>query len=289
MKNLQRRWDAKLSTTDIADTGYRILLTTTISILASTSRRKDRIRREATEIELHPNTNREDGFSLSRSWKPLIHSQKEMEEVSLQEQPSHFLLLDTPLPGLSMGENRTASLLPISWGPEKGRYIPNSQLEFCSCDKNLRGIEKAQLVSIFHKCHFPPESSSGFMHRPFYLTILFPTCGEKPVCPFMRVRFLPTILVNFFPQGCFPILPFLGSQDYVTCLHNFKPIYESTNFNLDYEGITFLRNNSLNNHRRNTLKNSIRVDRIWNKEIRMCAEETITERVGRKGLDGLGI
>jgi hypothetical protein len=37
----------------------------------------DRIVREATEIELHPyNINREGGFCLSKSWKPLIGSLK---------------------------------------------------------------------------------------------------------------------------------------------------------------------------------------------------------------------
>jgi hypothetical protein len=38
----------------------------------------DRIIRKAIEIELHPNNiNREDGFSLSRLWKPLILDQKQ--------------------------------------------------------------------------------------------------------------------------------------------------------------------------------------------------------------------
>jgi hypothetical protein len=43
------------------------------SILATETRLMDRIVREATEIELHPyNINREGGFCLSKSWKPLI-------------------------------------------------------------------------------------------------------------------------------------------------------------------------------------------------------------------------
>jgi hypothetical protein len=50
------------------DLGHRILLNNSTSILTVKSRRKDRIRREAMEIELYPNNNKnsEDGFSLIR-------------------------------------------------------------------------------------------------------------------------------------------------------------------------------------------------------------------------------
>jgi hypothetical protein len=50
------------------------------SILATKTRYMDCIVREATEIEFHPyNINREGGFCLSKSWKPLIGSLKLLE------------------------------------------------------------------------------------------------------------------------------------------------------------------------------------------------------------------
>jgi hypothetical protein len=58
------------------DQGHRIQ-SHDASILATKTRYIDCVVREAIEIELHPyNINREGGFCLSKSWKPLIGSLK---------------------------------------------------------------------------------------------------------------------------------------------------------------------------------------------------------------------
>jgi hypothetical protein len=72
--------------------GHRIQLQD-ITILSTKSRYMDRMIRETTEIELHPNCmNMKADLRLSRSWKPLIYSPKGRRKHPIshcQSRPGH--------------------------------------------------------------------------------------------------------------------------------------------------------------------------------------------------------
>jgi hypothetical protein len=67
--------------------GHQIQLQNT-TVLVKEKRQMDQILRQVTEIEVKPdNMDREDGFSLSQTWKPLIHDLREQRQYQAKVQP----------------------------------------------------------------------------------------------------------------------------------------------------------------------------------------------------------
>jgi hypothetical protein len=91
---------------------HRIQLQNT-TILSNKSRYVGRMIREAIESELQPNMNRDDGFRLSRSWKPHIHAFKGCRKRQLQHCQSRLGHKANNLPFSGLHPAQAISVFPL--------------------------------------------------------------------------------------------------------------------------------------------------------------------------------
>lgn len=121
-----------------------------ISILAEKSERTERLVMETTETELHPdNMNWEKGFSLSRSWRPLVRILKERKKALYKVNKLTPACFYRPL-------------ISLIWAIRTGSYptkLPLSAL--------LAGAQSGTLPRYIHVAIWPYKGSPSepFPHR----------------------------------------------------------------------------------------------------------------------------